>query len=75
MAVVLIIGSLIVGILAAIMAWPLGWFWLLVVVPAVTSISALLGAVLIAYGQSRQTQAPAPFAQAFQQLLSKLNLR
>ncbi len=75
MAIALILASLAVGILAAVMAWPLGWLWLLIVVPVVTSLSVLIGAILIAYGQSRGTEAERPFSQAFQQVLTKLNLR
>jgi hypothetical protein len=75
MALVLILASLIIGAAAAYLAWPLGLLWVVILVPAVTSLSVLIGAVLMAYGQSRQTDTHAPFSQAFQQVLTRLNLR
>jgi hypothetical protein len=75
MALVLILASLIIGAAATYLAWPLGLLWVVILVPAVTSLSVLIGAVLMAYGQSRQTDAQTPFSQAFQQVLSRLNLR
>jgi hypothetical protein len=75
MAVVLILASLLIGAAAAYLAWPLGLLWIAILVPAVTSLSVLIGAVLMAYGQSRQAEAQTPFSQAFQQVLTRLNLR